>query len=103
MQSQDNRTVCDVCGSHQIVERFDEMNWCQSCIDKRRQWDEGARFSAIMQIGHSIRILRDYGAERWAILSAVDIALNGGGGFQYEEVGMHPDDAHALAAHIGEH
>jgi hypothetical protein len=99
MQGQHNRIVCDGCGNTPVVKQLERDEPCAECWTKRSNWDEGARFNALRMIGFAVDAAKNYGAERWAIYSAVELALTGPTDPHDEYEGVHSDDAHQLAAH----
>lgn len=85
------RGSCDVCGNKVAPLTMDDRPICQSCWDKRTNWDEGARSVALMALGNAVALARHWDVPEWAILNAVNISLR-------DPDGLHPDDAMGLGA-----
>lgn len=94
--------TCDCCGADGPLTQVDPTeHYCEMCAAKRLNWDEGARFSGLMALGQAVALVESYGAAHWEIYRAVQLALTSpcpDRGDDY--IGIHPDDAHCLAAHI---
>jgi hypothetical protein len=85
--------LCDVCGSNEVVEvrNADHTeDFCQSCWEKRTNWDEGARSTALLAVGNAVKLALYWEVPEWAILAAVNITITEGD--------LHPDDALGLGA-----
>lgn len=95
--------MCTSCGAAEVAEFGNDEHiedMCQSCLDKMRSFDEGARFAAFMSIGAAIRVIQDYGGEPWTVYRAVDTVFRGYPPEDGDVRGLHPDDAHALASRM---